>query len=149
MLFPTCMSFFFLFNINKDILKNGSNQSFAVAYFSSMEGTNGSQKGTSNCFVTNICDVTFDTEASKLVSKKRNISHWSAVSELDSFCQKHVICDVWSFIRLKTTWLLHIWFKRSEPQRRFLYTILHYNALALFYFYLNLYIKVKWTLPMK
>ncbi len=51
-------------------------------------------------------DVTFNTEASKLVSKKRHISHWSAVSELDSFCQKHVIYDVRSFIRLKTTWLL-------------------------------------------
>ncbi len=44
-------------------------------------------------------DVMFDTEASKLVSKKQNISHWSAISELDSFCQKHVIYDVWSFIR--------------------------------------------------
>ncbi len=32
-----------------------------------------------------ISDVTFDTEASKLVSKKRNISHRSTVSELDSF----------------------------------------------------------------
>jgi len=96
-----------------------------------------------------ICDVTFDTEASKLVSKKRNISHWSAVSELDWFWEKHVIYDVRSFIHLKTTWLLHIWFKGSEPQRRFLYIILHYNVLALFSFYPNLYIKVKLTLPMK
>ncbi len=31
----------------------------------------------------NSSDVTFDTEASKLVSKKQNISHRSTVSELD------------------------------------------------------------------
>ncbi len=39
-------------------------------------------------------DVTFNTEASKLVSKNLNISHRSTVLELDSFCQKHVIYDV-------------------------------------------------------
>ncbi len=75
-------------------------------------------------------------EASKLVSKKRNISHWSAVSELDSFCQKHVIYNVWNFIRLKNTWLLQYLVQTSEPQRSFLYIIWHYNALALFYFIL-------------
>ncbi len=53
-----------------------------------------------------LAPTTSDTEASKLVSKKRNISHRSAVSELDSFCQKHVIYDAWSFIHLKTMWLL-------------------------------------------
>ncbi len=94
-------------------------------------------------------DVTFNTEASKLVSKNLNISHRSTVLELDSFCQKHVIYDVWSFIHLKTMWLLHIWFKWSEPKYRFLYIILYYNAFALLYFYPNLYIKVKWSLPMK
>ncbi len=89
-----------------------------------------------------VCDVTFDTEALKLVSKKQNISHWSAVSELDSFFQKHVIYDIQSFIRLKTTGLLNIWFKRIEPQLRFLYITLHYNVLASFYFYPNLYINI-------
>ncbi len=38
---------------------------------------------------------------------------------------------------------------RSEPQRSFLYIILHYNAFALFSFYPNLYIKVKLTSPLK
>ncbi len=51
------------------------------------------------------------------------------------------------------TWESHdcfsICFKRSEPQRCFLYIILHYNVLALFSFYPNLYIMVKLTLPMK
>ncbi len=41
-----------------------------------------------------------------LYKKKQHFSHWSTVSELDSFWEKHVIYDVRSFIRLKTTWLL-------------------------------------------
>ncbi len=61
-------------------------------------------------------------------------STWSMTSEA-AFAWKPCDC-------------LSIWFKRSEPQRRFLYIILHYNALALFSFYRNLYIKVKWTLPL-
>ncbi len=95
---------------------------------------------------TKTSDVTFDTEDSKLVSKKRNISHRSAVSELDSFCQKHVIHDVWSFIHLNTTWLIQYLLQTKRTTAQF---PLHYNAFALFYFYSNLYIKVKWTLPMK
>ncbi len=50
-------------------------------------------------------DVTFDRGFQAYIKKNRNISHWSAVSELDSFCQKHVIYGIRSFIHLKTTWL--------------------------------------------
>ncbi len=78
--------------------------------------------------------------------KKRNVSHWSTVSELDSFCQKHVIYDVRSFIRLKNTWLLQYLVQTKWTSAPF---PLHYNALALFSFYPNLYIKIKLTLPMK
>ncbi len=53
--------------------------------------------------VGNSSDVMFDTEASKLVLKKRHISHWNAVLELDSFCQKLVIYDIRSLIHLKAT----------------------------------------------
>ncbi len=65
--------------------------------------------------------MTFDTEALKLVSKKQNISHRSTVSELDSFCQKHVIYDVRSFIHLKTTWLLQYLLQTKRTSAPFPY----------------------------
>ncbi len=80
-------------------------------------------------------DVMFDTEASKLVSKEQNISHQSTVSELDTIWEKHVVLRLLQYL-LQTK-------QTSMPFP------LHYNALALFYFYPYLYIMVKWTLPMK
>ncbi len=74
---------------------------------------------------------------SKLVSKKQNISHRrSAVSSLIRFAK-----STWSMTsKASFTWkprdFFSIWFRRSEPQRRFLYIITHYNALALFLFIL-------------
>ncbi len=88
------------------------------------------------------------TEASKLVSKHKT-SHIEALyRSLIRFAK-----STWSMTsEASFTWksrdCFSICFKRSEPQRRFLY-ITHYNALSLFSFYPNLYIKVKWTLPMK
>ncbi len=81
-------------------------------------------------------DVTFDTEAWKVCVKKRNIETlyrslirfakctWSMTSEA-SFTWKPRDC-------------FSICFKRSEPQRRLLYIIMH-----------HVFIKFKLTLPMK
>jgi len=58
-----------------------------------------------------------------LYKTPETISHWSAVSELDPFCRKHVTAS----------YLVQT--KRTTAQ--FLYIILHYNAFALVYFYKN------------
>ncbi len=98
-------------------------------------------------------DVTFDTEALKLLSKNET-SHIEALFRgLTRFTK-----NTWSITsEALFAWKPHncfsIWFKRSEPQHSFstaqFYIILHYNAFALFYFYPNLYIKVKLTFPIK
>ncbi len=147
MLFPTCMSFFLLFNINKDILKNGSNQSFAVAYFlvwkEQMEVKRGPATVLLPTFVMwrstpRLRSLYQNNETSHIEALYRSLirfakSTWSVTSEA-SFTWKPRDCFISG---------------SNEANLSAVSFTLHYIAFALFSFYHNLYIKVKWTLPMK
>ncbi len=87
-------------------------------------------------FLQTNCDVTFHTEASKLVSKNKTFHIEALYRSLIRFAK-----STWSMTsEASFTWkprdFFSIWFRRSKPQRRFRYIITHYNALALFLFIL-------------
>ncbi len=64
-----------------------------------------------------------------LESLCKKTKHWNIVSELDPFCQMHVIYDVRSFIHLKTTWLLQYLLQTKRTTAAF---TLHYNASCIY-----------------
>ncbi len=81
------------------------------------------------------------------MSFQKMLVMWRLTPRLWSFVTSHIKALYRSLIHFtKSTWSMtseasftwkprdcfSIWFKRSEPQRRFLYIILHYNAFALF-----------------